>query len=121
MNANLIKDKEKMWLIDFSVLSYLPRIIELVVISYGICICNDREESIRRINYCLNIYNKQNVLTKSELDKFNIILNAMGAMSIMQASYIKKHTRNFEENQYWIDKGKETINLNLRREEIIID
>lgn len=121
MNANLIKDKEKMWLIDFSALSYLPRIIELVVISYGICICNDREESIRRINYCLNIYNKQNVLTKSELDKFNIILNAMGAMSIMQASYIKKHTRNFEENQYWIDKGKETINLNLRREEIIID
>lgn len=120
MNANLIKDNNKIWLIDFSVLSYLPRIIELVVISYGICICNNREESIKRINYFLNTYNAQNKITKSELDKFNIILNAMGAMSVMQASYIKRNTGNFEENQYWIDKGKETINLNLKREEIII-
>lgn len=121
MNANLIKDNEKIWLIDFSALSYLPRIIELVVMSYGICICDNREESIRRLNYFLNIYNKQNKIAKEELDNFNIVLNAMGAMSIMQASYIKKNKGNFEENQYWIDKGKETINLGLKREEIIIN
>lgn len=121
MNANLIKDEEKIWLIDFSALSYLPRIIELVVMTYGICVCNNREESIKRLNYMLNIYNKQNQITEKELDKFNTILNAMGAMSIMQASYIKKTSGNFEENQYWIDKGKETINLNLKREEIIIN
>lgn len=120
MNANLIKDKEKIWLIDFSTLNYMPRIIELVVMAYGICICNSREESIKRLNYCLNIYNKQNKITKKELEKFNIILNAMGAMSIMQASYIKKNNENFKENQYWIDKGKETINLKLKKEEIII-
>ena len=120
MNANLIKTNEKIYLIDFSALSYLPRIIELAVMAYGICINNNREDSIKRLNYFLDIYNKENSITESELDKFNIVLNAMGAMSIMQASYIKNNTGNFEENQYWIDKGKETINLNLKREEIKI-
>jgi len=121
MNANLIKGEEKIWLIDFSALSYLPRIIELVVMAYGICIYDNREESIKRINYLLNTYNKENKITKKELEQFNTILNAMGAMSIMQASYIKKNSGNFEENQYWIDKGKETINLSLKKEEIIIN
>jgi len=89
--------------------------------AYGICIYDNREESIKRINYLLNTYNKENKITKKELEQFNTILNAMGAMSIMQASYIKKNSGNFEENQYWIDKGKETINLSLKKEEIIIN
>lgn len=52
--------------------------------------------------------------------KFNIVLNAMGAMSIMQASYIKNNIGNFEENQYWLDVGKKVIDLNLRKEKIKI-
>lgn len=120
MNANLIKQDNKIWLIDFSAVNYLPRIIELVVIAYGICIYKHRENSIKRLNYFLNKYNEKNKITKLELDKFNIVLNAMGAMSIMQASYIKKVNVNFEENQYWLDKGKEVIELNLKKEEIVI-
>lgn len=118
MNANLIKDEEKIWLIDFSAVNYLPRILELVVIAYGICINDNRKESIKRLNYFLNKYNEQNKITKLELDQFSIVLNAMGAMSIMQASYIKANNGNFKENQYWIDKGKEVIELKLQKEEI---
>lgn len=118
MNANLIKDEEKIWLIDFSAVNYLPRIIELVVIAYGICIYNNREDSIRRLNYFLNCYNEENEITKAELNIFDAMLNAMGAMSIMQASYIKANNKNFKENQYWLDKGKEVINLNLTKEDI---
>ncbi|MCI9287150.1 MAG: phosphotransferase [Clostridia bacterium] len=118
MNANLIKDGEKIWIIDFSVLSYLPRIIELVVMAYGICIHKNREDSIKRINYLLSKYNQYNKITELELDIFNALLNVMGAMSIMQASYIKATSGNFKENQYWIDKGKEAISLNLTRNEI---
>lgn len=120
MNANLIKQDDKIWLIDFSAVNYMPRIIELVVIAYGICIYNDRKDSIKRLNYFLNKYNEKNKITKIELDKFNIVLKAMGAMSIMQASYIKATNENFEENQYWLDKGKEVVDLNLKTEEIII-
>ncbi len=118
MNANLIKTTDKIYVIDFSALNYLPRIIELVVIAYGICIDDNHEESIKRLNYFLSVYNHQNTITKLELDIFCIILNAMGAMSIMQSSYIKAMHENFEENQYWLDRGKEVINLNLRREDI---
>lgn len=118
MNANLIKSKNKIWLIDFSVLNYLPRIIELVVIVYGICICKNREDSIKRLNYFLSKYNEKNKITKLELEYFTVLLNTMGAMSIMQSSYIKANHENFEENQYWLDKGKEVINLNLKTEEI---
>lgn len=120
MNANLIKGKDKIWLIDFSAVNYLPRIIELVVIAYGICIYHNREDSINRLNFFLNKYNEQNKITKLELDMFNTILNGMGAMSIMQASYIKKNNGNFEENQYWLDKGKEVLLLNLQKQEIIV-
>lgn len=120
MNANLIKQDDEIWLIDFSAVNYLPRVIELVVIAYGICIYSDRKDSIKRLNYFLNKYNEKNKITKLELDKFNIVLNAMGAMSIMQASYIKATNENFEENQYWLDKGKEVIDLNLKTEELII-
>lgn len=118
MNANLIKDDEKIWIIDFSALNYLPRIIELVVIVYGICTYDNREDSIRRMNYFLNCYDEQNEITKLELDLFNVVLNAMGAMSIMQASYIKANHKNFEENQYWLNKGKEVINLKLTKDDI---
>lgn len=121
MNANLIKDKEKIWIIDFSTVNYLPRIIELVVIAYGICIYNDREDSIKRLNYFLNKYNEQNEITEVELELFCTILNTMGAMSLMQSSFIKANGENFIENQYWLDKGKEVINLNLRKEEIKIN
>lgn len=120
MNANLIKDDKKIWLIDFSAVNYLPRIIELVVIAYGICIDDNREDSIKRLNYFLNQYHQQNKITQPEKDVFNTVLNAMGAMSIMQSSYIKANNENFEENQYWLDKGKEVIDLNLQKEEIIL-
>lgn len=118
MNANLIKGQEKVWLIDFSVLNYLPRIIELVVIAYGICIYDNREDSIYRLNYFLNQYHQQNKITQLELDVFNTMLNAVGAMNIMQTSYIKANNGNFEENQYWLDKGKQVIDLDLQKEEI---
>lgn len=118
INTNLIKEQEKIWLIDFSVLNYLPRIIELVVIAYSICIDDNRGDSINRLNYFLSQYHQQSKITQLELDVFNIVLNAMGAMSIMQSSYIKANSENFEENQYWLDKGKQVINLDLQKEEI---
>lgn len=70
------------------------------------------------MNYFLNCYDEQNEITKLELDFFNVVLNAMGAISIMQASYIKANHKNFEENQYWLDKGKEVINLKLTKDDI---
>ena len=121
INTNLIKDDKKIWLIDFSTVNYLPRIIELVVIAYGICIYDNREDSIKRLNYFLNQYHQQNKITQLELEVFSIVLNAMGAMSVMQASYIKANNKNFEENQYFLDKGKEVIDLNLQKEEIILN
>ena len=118
INTNLIKSNDKIWIIDFSVLNYLPRVIELAVIVHGICIYGNRKDSIKRLNYFLNMYHEKNNLTKSELDVFNVVLNTIGAMNVMQASYIKAMNQNFEENQYWLNKGKEVINLNLRKEEI---
>jgi Ser/Thr protein kinase RdoA (MazF antagonist) len=118
MNTNLIKAKDKLWLIDFSALNYLPRILELIVIAYGVCIYDNVSDSKKRLNYFLGKYNEENKITKQELDVFNVVLNAMGAMSIMQASYIKNTSKNFEENQYWIDKGREVININLQKEDI---
>ena len=51
IKSNLILDKNnKIWVIDFSVLNYLPRVIEIAVAMFGICLTNDRKKTISNIN-----------------------------------------------------------------------
>lgn len=119
IKSNLILDKEnKIWVIDFSVLNYLPRIIELAVAMFGICLTNNRKTSIDNMNALINEYNKYNKLDDYEIYNLPVVFNCISAMNILQTAYIKATDETFEENEHWLSEGRKGISLNLTTKDI---
>ena len=119
IKSNLILDKSNnIWVIDFSVLNFLPRIIEIAVAMFGICLTNDREKTIRNINILVNEYNKNLKLDEYEIENLSIIFNCISAMNVLQTAYIKNTDESFEENEHWLKEGRKGIELNLTKDDI---
>lgn len=122
IKSNLILDNEnKIWVIDFSVLNYLPRVIELAVAMFGVCLTKDREISINNMNILINEYNKYNKLDSYEISNLPIIFNCISAMNILQTSFIKATDETFEENEHWLSEGRKGILLNLGTNDIKLE
>ncbi len=114
LKSNLILDKNnKIWVIDFSVLNYLPRVIEIAVAMFGICLTDDRKTSIDNMNVLLNEYVKYNSLDKYEIEKLPLVFNLISAMNVLQTAYIKNTDESFEENEHWLSEGTKGIKVNL--------
>lgn len=114
IKSNLILDKNNnIWVIDFSVLNYLPRIIELAVAMFGVCLTDTRETSVENMNILINEYNKYNRLDDYEIKNLPIIFNCISAMNVLQTSYIKATDETFEENEHWLSEGRKGLLLDL--------
>lgn len=107
ISTNVMIDKDsKIWIIDFAVSNYLPRIIDLAVISCNICLDkNSKERTYENIFLLLNEYNKYNKLSEYELKTFGTFYKIANAMHILQTQYIIKTDGDSEENQYWLNEG----------------
>lgn len=107
INTNVMKDNNsKIWIIDFAVSNYLPRIIDLAVISCNMCLDEkSKENTFENITTLLSEYNKYNQLTEYELDTFLTFYKLANAMHILQASFIAKTEEDSKENQYWLNEG----------------
>lgn len=107
ISTNVMKDiNNSLWIIDFAVSNYLPRIIDLAIISCNMCLINDSEEkTIKNISLLLNEYNKYNKLTDYELECFATFYKLANAMHIMCTLYISKTEGESEENDYWYNEG----------------
>lgn len=107
ISTNVMIDKDsKIWIIDFAVSNYLPRIIDLAVISCNICLDkNLKERTYENIFLLLNEYNKYNKLSEYELKTFGTFYKIANAMHILQTQYIIKTDGDSEENQYWLNEG----------------
>ena len=108
ISTNVMKDiNNKLWIIDFSVSNYLPRIIDLVVTSCNLCLIEDnKEETYSRIKVLLDEYRKHIKLTEIELNKFQLFFDFANAMHVLSASYQKGIGNTSEENEYWLNEGK---------------
>lgn len=107
ISTNVMLDKNnKIWIIDFAVSNYLPRIIDLAVTSCNMCLDNDsRENTYENITLLLSEYNKCTPLTEYELSSFNTFYKLANAMHILQTQFIIKTDGDSEENQYWLNEG----------------
>lgn len=107
ISTNVMVDKDsKIWIIDFAVSNYLPRIIDLAVISCNMCLDNDsKERTYENISLLLSEYNKYNKLSEYELETFGTFYKVANAMHILQTQYIIKTDGDSEENQYWLNEG----------------
>lgn len=118
ISTNVMLDNtNKIWIIDFAVSNYLPRIIDLAVISCNMCLDEKSEENTcENIDLLLKEYNKYNQLTEYELNVFEIFYKLANAMHILQTQYIIKTDGNSKENQYWLNEGIKgySYNVNIR-------
>ena len=107
ISTNVMIDKDsKIWIIDFAVSNYLPRIIDLAVISCNMCLDKDsKERTYENIFLLLSEYNKYNKLSEYELETFGTFYKIANAMHILQTQYIIKTDGDSEENQYWLNEG----------------
>ena len=102
----MLDDNKKIWIIDFAVSNYLPRIIDLAVIACNMCLDkNSKEKTYDNISLLISEYNRYNELTEYELEVFGILYMVANAMHILQTQYIIKTDGDSEENQYWLNEG----------------
>ena len=102
----MIDSNSKVWIIDFAVSNYLPRIIDLAVIACNMCLDeNSKEKTYENIALLISEYNKYNQLTEYELQTLGTFYKLANAMHILQTRYIIKMDGDSEENQYWLNKG----------------
>jgi len=107
--TNLIRAKNgKLYIIDFAVANYYPRIQELAVISCNIILNNNSKiETEKNIKLLLKEYQKKIKLTKRELEIFPTYVEFAHIMHILRANYeqvVEKDTS--DETKYWLNEGK---------------
>ena len=107
ISTNVMLDKNfKIWIIDFAVSNYLPRIIDLAVTSCNMCLDkNSKDRTYENISLLLSEYNKYNALTDYELEVFGVFYKLANAMHILQTQYIIQTDGDSKENQYWLNEG----------------
>lgn len=108
ISSNVMKDKNgKLWIIDFAVSNYLPRIIDLAVSSCNLCLDTEsKENTARKTKMILEEYQKYNKLTDYEKEQFPVFFDIANAMGILQISYLTKLGETSEEDKFWYDESK---------------
>ena len=107
ISTNVMLDStNKVWIIDFAVSNYLPRIIDLALISCNMCLDNSsKENTYENIALLVSEYNKYTPLSEYELSAFRTFYKLANAMHILQTQYIIKTDGDSAENKYWLNEG----------------
>ena len=111
ISTNVMKDNNgKLWIIDFAVSNYLPRIVDLAVSSCNLCLNPDNiEETKRKTNMILREYEKYNKLTDYEKEVFPIFFDIANAMGILQISYLASKGEASAEDRFWYNESKKGL------------
>ena len=106
-SANTMLDNNgRLWIVDFAVSNYLPRIIDLAVTACDMCLNRDsRDKTCENIVLLLREYNKYHSLTDYELEVFKLFYRLVNAMYILQTQYYIKEFGDSEENQDLLSRG----------------
>lgn len=109
INTNVMKDiNSNLFIIDFSVSNYYPRIQELSVLACNIFFDPDSiENSNNNLQIALNEYQKIIKLTDQELNALPTYIKLAHAMHLLSANYEKVVENNDSaENEYWLNLGR---------------
>lgn len=113
IKSNIIKDKEgKLWIIDFAVSNYLPRIVDLAVTACDICLnSNNKNKTIESTRMIINEYQKYNKLTNYELECFPLFYDLANAIGILQISYLSRFKETSKEDKFWLEESEKGLNF----------
>ncbi len=109
IRTNILKDKKgKIWVVDFSVANWYPRIQELAVLACDILFNEkSRKESKKNMQEALGEYQKTIKLTDRELKSLPRYIELAHAMHVLRATYEKRVNGNkSRENNYFLRIGR---------------
>ena len=111
ISSNVIKDENgKLWIIDFAVSNYLPRIIDLVVTGDNLCLDpSSRENTIKNFKLIISEYEKYNKLTNYEKEIIPLFYDLGNAMGILQISSLKQSGDYSDEDEYWLKVSEQGL------------
>lgn len=111
VSSNVMKDKTgRLWIIDYAVSNYLPRIVDLAVSAYNLCTDpNSYENTLNSVRLIISEYEKYNKLSDYEKEAFPIFFELGNGMGLLQTSYQKAIGNGSEENEFWLDVSRKGI------------
>ena len=113
ISSNVMKDNNgRLWIIDFAVSNYLPRIVDLAVTSCNLCLNPDnKDKTIESTKMILDEYQKYNKLTDYELECFPLFYDLANAMGILQVSYLASLGEMSEEDAFWLAESEKGLSF----------
>lgn len=111
ISTNVMKDiNNKLWIIDFAVSNYLPRIIDIAVSACNLCLdVEDKEKTIQKLKMIISEYQKYNKLTDYELEQIPLFFDVGNAMGILQISYLSSLGEISEEDKFWYNVSEKGL------------
>lgn len=115
IETNVMKSKDNIYFIDFSVSNYLPRIVDLAVTICDLCLDIDNVElSKERTRIFLNSYESISPLTTYEKECLYYFIEAHQSITILETTREQLWENNdSEENKIFLYKGKKGLKIVL--------
>lgn len=106
-----MKNKEgKLYIIDFAVSNWYPRIVELAVLASELFFDPDSvEKTNENFQWLLAEYQKYHRLTPEEFTALPVLVRAAHAMNVLGASYEALQGNALGENNAWFALGKKGL------------
>ena len=113
ISSNVMKDNNnKLWIIDFAVSNYLPRIVDLAVTACNLCLNPESiDKTIESTKMILAEYQKYNKLADYELACFPLFYDLANAMGILQISYLNSLGETSEEDAFWLSESEKGLSF----------
>lgn len=110
--TNIIRSKNgKIYIVDFAVANWYPRIQELAVLLCDLLFVNDKEKYLANYNLALKEYQRVIKLEQKELDILPTYIKLAHAMHIIPATREKANGNTLPENDFWLQSGQEGIRI----------
>ena len=114
--TNVMKDNAgNLWIIDFAVSNYYPRIQELAVLACNLFFDEDNKNKTKEnLEIALKEYQKVIPLTRKELESLPIYIELAHATHLLSANFEKvSKDNNTKENEYWLNQGRKGLKQDI--------
>ena len=119
IKANLLlDDNNNISVIDFSAFNYLPRIVEITALLLGLCLTNEKESTINKMNQFLSYYHNLIPLSDLEIEYLPLLLRSLASMYIIQTSFIVSESLDYVENKYWLLEGRKYLDMDINKKDL---
>ena len=119
IKANLLlDDNNNISVIDFSAFNYLPRIVEVTALLLGLCLTDERETTINKMNQFLSYYHNLIPLSDLEIEYLPLLLRSLASMYIIQTSFIVSESLDYVENEYWLLEGRKYLDMDINKKDL---